>query len=228
MIASNYLYRSEAGRHRWVPALFAVSVLVALVGGAPSLIREAVRALSLQVAAPSVVGALGPFVFLLFILVISRLATHGPVDLLDDRTLVRRWLTDGALFAFAMAALLLCAVAMQENEFRPLSDLMTYRVREIIMPALSEEIAFRGFLTVALTTALGAAVRHERRRPAVAVMLASGAFALAHQHAAIEPTVALAVRFAAGLTFGFLTLHSRSLVPAMFAHAAVNGGLLRC
>jgi hypothetical protein len=228
VIASNYLYRPDANRHQWVAALIAASVLVAVVGGTPIVIRDLVRALSLQFAALQHLSAVAPFAFLLFILALSRFATHGPLVLLDDRTLVRRWLTDGALFAFAIAALLLCAVALNRYDARSLPDFVSYRIREVVVPALTEEIAFRGFLTVALTAALRAVAGNERRSSALAVVVTSVAFACAHQPVAVDPSMVLAVRFAAGLTFGLLTLHSRSLVPAMFAHAAVNTELLRC
>lgn len=228
MIASSYSYRPDVNRHRWVSALIAATVLVALVGGTPFVIRDLVRALSLQFASLPTVGATAPFAFLLFILAVSRFATHGPLVLLDDRTLVRRWLTDGALFAFAMAALLLCAVALNRPDAGSLPDFLSYRMRDVVVPSLTEEIAFRGFLTVALASVLRGVADDDHRSNAVAVIVTSLVFAFAHQPVVVDPRAVFAVRFAAGLTFGFLTLHSRSLVPAMFAHAAVNAELLRC
>jgi membrane protease YdiL (CAAX protease family) len=228
MIASNFSCRPVANRHRWLPALCAASVLVAVVVGTPWVIRDAMRAVSRQFAALPDSGALAPLVFLLFILVISRFATHGPLVLLDDRTIVRRWLTDGALFAFAIAALLLCTVALNRHDTPSLPEFLWSRMRDVVVPALTEEVAFRGFLTAALAAALGPVVGDARQRTAVAVILSSAAFAFAHQPVTVDPSTVLAVRFAVGLTFGFLTLHSRSLVPAMFAHAAINVELLRC
>jgi membrane protease YdiL (CAAX protease family) len=228
MIASNYSYRPDVSRHRWVPSLIAATVLVTVVGGTPFVIRDLVRALSLQFASLPNVGATAPFAFLLFILAVSRFATHGPLVLLDDRTLVRRWLTDGALFAFAMAALLLCAVVLNRHDVSSLPDFVSYRMRDVVVPALTEEIAFRGFLTVALTAALRSMAGDDHRSSGLAVVVTSLVFAFAHQPVAVDPRTVFAARFVAGLTFGLLTLHSRSLVPAMFAHAAVNAELLRC
>jgi membrane protease YdiL (CAAX protease family) len=227
-MASNYSYRPDASRHRWLSALIVATVLVAIVGGAPFVIRDLVRALSLQFAFLPNVGAMAPFAFLLIILAICRFATHGPFVLLDDRSLVRRWLTDGALFAFAMAALLLCAVALNRHDPRSLPEFASYHMRDVIVPALTEEIAFRGFLTVALAAALRSVSGDDGRSSALAVLMTSVAFAFAHQPAVVNPSMVLAIRFTAGLTFGLLTLHSRSLVPAMFAHAAINAELLRC
>ena len=228
MIASNYSYRPDTTRHRWVPALIAASVLAILVGGTPFVIRDLVSALSLKFAALPDLGAYAPFAFLLVILGISRFATHGPLVLIDDRTVVRRWLTDGALFAFAIAALLLCTVPLNRHDPLSLPEFLSYRMRDIVVPALTEEIAFRGFLMVALTAALGAVAGDARQRSALAVIVTAVAFAFAHQPVALDPSRVLAIRFASGLIFGLLTIHSRSLVPAMFAHAAVNAELLRC
>jgi membrane protease YdiL (CAAX protease family) len=228
VIASNYSYRPDANRHRWISGLIVATVLVAVVGGTPFVIRDLVRALSVQFASLPDVGAMAPFAFLLTILAISRFATHGPFVLLDDRSLVRRWLTDGTLFAFAMAALLLCAVPLSRHDPRSLPEFASYQMRDVVVPALTEEIAFRGFLTVALTAALRSVVGDDGRSKALAVLVASVAFAFAHQPAVVDPSMVLAIRFAAGLTFGLLTLHSRSLVPAMFAHSAINAELLRC
>jgi membrane protease YdiL (CAAX protease family) len=214
MIASNYSYRPDVSRHRWVPSLIAATVLVTVVGGTPFVIRDLVRALSLQFASLPNVGATAPFAFLLFILAVSRFATHGPLVLLDDRTLVRRWLTDGALFAFAMAALLLCAVVLNRHDVSSLPDFVSYRMRDVVVPAL--------------TAALRPMAGDDHRSSGLAVVVTSLVFAFAHQPVAVDPRTVFAVRFVAGLTFGLLTLHSRSLVPAMFAHAAVNAELLRC
>ena len=228
MIASNYLHRPEALRHRWVASLLAATVLVVAVGGAPFVVRDVVRTLSLQFTALPNLGTVAPFVFLIVILAISRIATHGPLVLIDDRSLVRRWLTDGVWFAFAMAALLLCVVVLNWHDGSSVPDFLWLRLREVVIPSLTEEIAFRGFLTVAVSAALRAVAGGERRSDALSVVVASAAFAFAHQPSAVEPSTGLAIRFTAGLTFGLLTLRSRSLVPAMLAHAAINTELLRC
>ena len=228
MIASSYSNHHHANRHRWASALIVTTVLIALVGGTPFVIRDLVRALSLQFESSPNLAATAPVAFLFFILAVSRFTTHGPLVLLDDHASVRRWLTDGALFAFAMAALLLCAVALNRHDAQSLPDFLWYRMRDVVVPALTEEIAFRGFLTVALASVLRGMAGDDHRSNALAVVVTSGVFAFAHQPVAVDPRAVFAVRFAAGLTFGFLTLHSRSLVPAMFAHAAVNAELLRC
>lgn len=205
-----------------------VAVLVVAVGGAPFVIRDAVRAVSPQFGALPVLNVAAPLAFLAFIIFMARLVARGPIVLFDSRPMVRRWLTDGALFALAMAALLLCAMVLHRYDSPSFSGLVALRMRDVVVPVLSEEIAFRGFLTVAIAGVLGTAIPDEHVRSAVSILLASAAFTLAHQSATADPSGALAVRFVAGLTFGLLTLHSRSLVPAMFAHAAVNAELLRC
>ncbi|MGH7436988.1 MAG: lysostaphin resistance A-like protein [Polyangiaceae bacterium] len=77
-----------------------------------------------------------------------------------------------------------------------------------VLPALGEEALFRGFIQPALATSLG-------RWPAIAVVAA--AFGLFHRDL-VQGTGA----FVAGLFLGWTVEHTRSLVPAIVAHAANN------
>lgn len=78
----------------------------------------------------------------------------------------------------------------------------------VFVPAVFEEIAFRGVIQPGLTRAHGALV---------GVLLSSVLFALVH----LEP-VQMAAVFIMGLAFGYLRHASRSVYPAMVAHGFLN------
>jgi membrane protease YdiL (CAAX protease family) len=77
-----------------------------------------------------------------------------------------------------------------------------------VLPALAEELVFRGVLLHGLATRLGSAA---------SIVISSVVFGLYHLH----PPQMIATT-SLGLVVGFLTLRSLSIVPAMIVHATNN------
>jgi len=77
-----------------------------------------------------------------------------------------------------------------------------------LLPAICEEIVFRGVLTRGLAT---------RFRPEPAIVIAAALFSLYH----LKP-IQMPSTFTLGLVFGALTLRSRSVIPSMLAHLLNN------
>lgn len=82
----------------------------------------------------------------------------------------------------------------------------------VVLPALGEEIFFRGWLLSAC-----AGERPARGRVVLAVAVQAAAFAAFHLLPERLPQT-----FALGLVLGWLTLRTRSILPAIMAHAAHN------
>jgi sodium transport system permease protein len=81
-----------------------------------------------------------------------------------------------------------------------------------VMPAVCEELLFRGWVLSAL-----AGERPTRRRAIAAVLVQAAAFAAFHLLPERMPQT-----FVMGLALGWMTLATRSLLPAVIAHAAHN------
>ncbi|MGI9177273.1 MAG: CPBP family glutamic-type intramembrane protease, partial [Pirellulales bacterium] len=81
-----------------------------------------------------------------------------------------------------------------------------------VMPAVCEELLFRGWVLSAL-----AGERPSRQRAVAAVVVQAAAFAAFHLLPERMPQT-----FAMGLVLGWMTLATRSLLPAVIAHAAHN------
>lgn len=150
---------------------------------------------------------------------------------LDRRTLLplhrpRGVLLSAALLgALALNHLLSVAGAWHGHLFPPpeayslfFKDLFIYRGRFdfsvllivfAVVPAVCEEILFRGFLLQGLIASLG--------HPTRAIMIQALVFALFHVDPWRGPEV-----FALGVFLALLTLWSGSLIPAMVAHAFNN------
>jgi sodium transport system permease protein len=108
----------------------------------------------------------------------------------------------------------LVAVLDAFNSRPPLSrdELVSYLLAFALLPALCEEIAFRGYLLRGL----------ERRfHPRSAVLLSAFMFALYYMNAFL-----FFPAFFLGVALGILTRRSRSLLPAIFLHALHNGILI--
>jgi sodium transport system permease protein len=91
-------------------------------------------------------------------------------------------------------------------------QLATYFVAFALIPAICEEIAFRGFVLHGL---------HRHFRPRNAVLLSSFFFALFHMNVFLFlPT------FILGMVLGLLTVRSRSLLPAILFHLLHNSVLI--
>ena len=102
--------------------------------------------------------------------------------------------------------------------------------RSALLPALTEEIAFRGVLAAVVGSLLATVVGERRVRVALSLAVVSFAFALAHE-GTTWPAVGwplIAARSAAGLVFGALALRDRSLLAAMLAHAMYDAAVARC
>jgi membrane protease YdiL (CAAX protease family) len=81
-----------------------------------------------------------------------------------------------------------------------------------VVPALFEELAFRGLLQARLETLYG---------PLQGVLLSGAAFGLAH-----GVTLFIPIHLALGLYLGWLRLRSGSLLPGMMLHLLYNGVLI--
>lgn len=102
--------------------------------------------------------------------------------------------------------------AIQRGEELGGSTLLRYGLAFALVPALCEEIAFRGFVLRGL---------HLRFRPRNAVLLSAFFFALFHMNVFLfVPT------FVLGVVLGLLTVRSRSLLPAIFFHFLHNSVLI--
>src|SRR5262249_6729614 len=102
-------------------------------------------------------------------------------------------------------------VLIEGSELRT-ADVLPYLWAFAFLPALCEELAFRGFLLTGL---------RKRFRPRTAVLVCSFMFALFHLNVfQFLPT------FFLGIVLGLLTLRSNSLLPAMFFHFLYNAVLL--
>jgi sodium transport system permease protein len=100
------------------------------------------------------------------------------------------------------------------NEGRDLSgtDIFMHLLAFALLPALCEEVVFRGFLLHGL---------HHRFRPRNAVLLSSFFFALFHMNVFLFlPT------FILGVILGLLTVRSKSLLPAIAFHLLHNSVLI--
>lgn len=144
----------------------------------------------------------------------ARGATLGPRDALRATL---RFLIPTVLFVFGANLLqntllwLLPVTPEQYLEFAgeiadlPLASLL---VALVLVPAVFEELAFRGAIQPGLTRAHG---------PVVGVVFATLLFALVH----VEPYQAIGV-FIGGLALGYLRHVSETIGPAVIAHALGN------
>lgn len=102
--------------------------------------------------------------------------------------------------------------------------------RTALLPALTEELVFRGVMAAVVSALLAAVVRGPRVRAGMSLVVVSLAFALAHE-GATRPAAGwplIAARVAAGLVFGALALRDRTLLAAMLAHAMYDATVARC
>lgn len=104
-----------------------------------------------------------------------------------------------------LIAILRAIVASPDTEMPPI---FRYFIAFALVPAVCEEVAFRGFLLQGL---------HHGFRPRNAVLLSSFFFALFHMNVFLfVPT------FVFGVVLGLLTVRSRSLLPAIAFHLLHN------
>jgi membrane protease YdiL (CAAX protease family) len=125
----------------------------------------------------------------------------------------------------AAAAVAVTAVVIAVSGPTPYSD-ASLLVECVVVP-VTEELVFRGVLLTALVVVLGRL--HPRRAAALLAVLFDGiAFGLAHLANATEPEFGFVLSqatFASFLGVGcaYLVVRTRSVYPAMFLHALVNG-----
>ncbi len=91
-------------------------------------------------------------------------------------------------------------------------DIFPFLIAFAVLPAVCEELAFRGFLLTGLL---------KRFRPRTAILLCSFLFALFHMN-----VFQFLPQFFLGVVLGLLTVRSKSILPAMFFHLLYNGVLL--
>jgi sodium transport system permease protein len=92
------------------------------------------------------------------------------------------------------------------------AELISYLIAFALLPALCEELAFRGLILRGL---------HTRFRPRSAVLVSAFLFALYYMNAFL-----FLPAFFLGVALGLLTRRSQSLVPAIALHALHNGILI--
>jgi len=102
--------------------------------------------------------------------------------------------------------------AIQKGDDLAPPTLLRYFLAFALVPALCEEVAFRGFVLRGL---------HGRFRPRNAVFLSSFFFALFHMNVFL-----LVPTFVLGVVLGLLTVRSRSLLPAVCFHLLHNTVLI--
>ena len=110
------------------------------------------------------------------------------------------------------------------------ADRASLLARTTLLPALTEELVFRGIATSMVGASLAVVVRGPRVRAGLTLVLVSITFALAHEGTS-WPAVGwplIAARSAAGLVFGVLALGDRSLLAPMLAHAMYDAAVARC
>src|SRR5262249_12225809 len=98
------------------------------------------------------------------------------------------------------------------SELRDLRDLGPPLVAFALLPAICEELAFRGFILTGLL---------RRLRPRNAVLLSSFLFALFHMN-----VFQFAASFLLGIVLGLLTVRSKSILPAILFHFLHNALLI--
>jgi membrane protease YdiL (CAAX protease family) len=131
-----------------------------------------------------------------------------------------------ALFVIGAAALVSVRGTALSAEARQLAERLLELVRGgpwwrswllvAVLPAVGEEVFFRGWLLSACSGA-----RPARGRAVAAVAAQAAAFAAFHLLPERLPQT-----FALGLVLGWMTLRSRSILPAIVAHAAHNSAPL--
>jgi membrane protease YdiL (CAAX protease family) len=108
----------------------------------------------------------------------------------------------------------LLSVPQNEHTQREVEKMVTQTplfptlVAMALLPAIAEELLFRGVLLRSLATLL---------HPAAAIAISAAVFALYHLQLGQMVTT-----FMLGLALGLLTLRARSVVPAMFVHLINN------
>jgi sodium transport system permease protein len=102
--------------------------------------------------------------------------------------------------------------ALIEDREIPTRELLAFFLAFALLPAVCEELTFRGFLLTGL---------QKRFRPRTAILLASFLFALFHMN-----VFQFLPAFFLGVVLGLLTVRSKSLLPAMFFHLLYNSVLL--
>jgi sodium transport system permease protein len=103
-------------------------------------------------------------------------------------------------------------VAIDNGKTLDTTQMLTYLLAFALVPALCEEIAFRGFILRGL---------HQGFRPRNAVLLSSFFFALFHMNVFLFLPM-----FVLGVILGLLTIRSRSLLPAISFHLLHNSVLI--
>ncbi len=205
------------------PAVARAVACAGFLGVLPHLVRCAASGLSPMAEADRLRALLAPPLFLatvvLLALLVARRAWGWPID----RAVAQRWLSEGATFAVASTALFLLLHPPAGTGGFGWNGQEFFGLAGVTLPALTEELVYRGILAVVISSSL-ASVAGRRARAALTVVFCSAAFSVAHEFAPFTGPWSpdLLRRFAAGIVLGSLAWRSRSLLPSMFAHAAYN------
>src|SRR5262249_23163016 len=104
------------------------------------------------------------------------------------------------------------AMASGRHSSLGLRTVLQYFLVFVLLPAMSEELAFRGFILAGL---------RGRFRPWMAILLSSTLFALYHFN-----VFQLVPAFCLGVVLGLLAVRSGSVLPGMLFHFLHNGLLI--
>ncbi|HTR55835.1 MAG TPA: CPBP family intramembrane glutamic endopeptidase [Kofleriaceae bacterium] len=163
--------------------------------------------------APALVAAAASYVVAIAFVVVAARRDRA---LLGVRRARPRYFAGAILVGIALwfPMLVVVALIVPSPEVRPLEHLVTSApaaptlVVIALLPAICEELVFRGIAARALA---------RRIHPALAVLATAAAFAIYH----LQPAQMVAT-FVLGLALGFIAIRANSALPTMCAHAANN------
>ena len=210
------------------PVLIGGALAVPLVGVAPYIIRSLAPQLHPANSATEQLLCAAAFV------AVVQTATWGvrsrvgrPVHMASSRA----WMRGAARFVLAGVPLVVLLSA-RTSSAAPVFDgaRAQWLALTALLPALTEELAFRGLLMETVNAAVAELVGSVRVRAGVTLVVVSLTFALAHG-GITRPALGwslIAARSAAGLVFGSLALGDRSLLAPMLAHAMYDAAVAHC
>jgi membrane protease YdiL (CAAX protease family) len=205
----------RTGQQLYHAAPFTLATTVGLTGAAIATIYVT----QIIFAMVGAVGLLGSVVGNLLVVAVGwRYARTRGLTLADFgvRRVARRFLAAAALLGISMwyvtlvLVLLLKATKDSSNlqELIEQAPLVTTLLALTIFPALAEELVFRGVLARGLAARVGSVW---------AMLISAALFGLYH----LNPPQMVST-FALGVVLAFLTLRSRSIVPALIVHVLNN------
>lgn len=210
------------------PVLIAGALVVPLVVVAPYIIRSLANQLHSTNSATEQLLCAAAFVAVVQAAAwCVRRSAGWPMHMANSRA----WMRGAVRFVLAGVPLVVLLSA-RTSSATPLIDgaRAQWLMLTALLPALTEELAFRGLLTETVSAAVAELVGRVRVRAGVTLVVVSLTFALAHG-GITRPALGwslIAARFAAGLVFGSLAFGDRSLLAPMLAHAMYDAAVAHC